>query len=124
MRAAWDRSDPGMFGLPSGRVVRTRGLRQPVADVRQPEFELYLLGKEPPAVAWSMRWIQWPDFGLPCDRQDAVEALREIWLRAEDQRVEIACSGGHGRTGTALACIAVIGGVPAKHVVALCSYAL
>jgi protein-tyrosine phosphatase len=28
-------------------------------------------------------------------------------------RVEVACGGGKGRTGTALACIAQLGGVPA-----------
>jgi len=41
-----------------------------------------------------------------------VEALREAWARAETERVEIACAGGHGRTGTALACLAVLDGVP------------
>lgn len=64
-----------------------------------------------------MRWVRWPDFGLPRDRRDAVEALRGTWLRAADQRVEIACGGGRGRTGTALACIAVLDGVPAEHAV-------
>jgi protein-tyrosine phosphatase len=32
--------------------------------------------------------------------------------------VEIACRGGRGRTGTALACLAVIDGVPATRAVA------
>lgn len=64
-----------------------------------------------------MRWIRWPDFGLPSDRRDAVDALREAWLRTADERIEIACGGGRGRTGTALACIAVLDGVPAEHAV-------
>ena len=34
------------------------------------------------------------------------------------ERVEIACGGGRGRTGTALACLAVIDGVPANQAVA------
>lgn len=34
------------------------------------------------------------------------------------ERVEIACGGGRGRTGTALACLAVIDGVPANRAVA------
>jgi protein-tyrosine phosphatase len=32
-------------------------------------------------------------------------------------RVEIACWGGRGRTGTALACLAVLDGVPAAEAV-------
>jgi len=32
--------------------------------------------------------------------------------------VEVACAGGRGRTGTALACIAVLDGVPADIAVA------
>ena len=37
---------------------------------------------------------------------------------ARAERVEIACSGGHGRTGTALACLAVLDGVPSHQAVA------
>ena len=55
---------------------------------------------------------------LPADSADAHDALREAWRRAEAQRVEVACSGGRGRTGTALACIAVLDGVPARDAVA------
>lgn len=42
----------------------------------------------------------------------------EAWLRAEDERVEVVCSGGRGRTGTALACLAVLDGVRAERAVA------
>ena len=45
-------------------------------------------------------------------------ALREAWHRAEAERVEIACGGGRGRTGTALACIAVPDGVSGCEAVA------
>jgi protein-tyrosine phosphatase len=31
--------------------------------------------------------------------------------------VEIACSGGHGRTGTALACLVVLDGLPTADAV-------
>ena len=44
--------------------------------------------------------------------------LAEAWRRAPAARVEIACTGGHGRTGTALACLAVIDGVPSTSAVA------
>ncbi|NUP61376.1 MAG: protein phosphatase, partial [Nonomuraea sp.] len=33
------------------------------------------------------------------------------------ERVEVACGGGRGRTGTALACLAVLDGVPAAEAV-------
>ena len=44
--------------------------------------------------------------------------LTEAWERSADARVEIACRGGTGRTGTALACLAVLDGVPAAEAVA------
>ena len=44
--------------------------------------------------------------------------LREVWRRSADERVEVACNGGRGRTGTALACLAVLDGVPAGEAVA------
>lgn len=65
-----------------------------------------------------MRWIRWPDFRLPVDQNDAQDALHEAWRRAAAERVEVACAGGRGRTGTALACIAVLDGVPAHTAVA------
>jgi protein-tyrosine phosphatase len=79
---------------------------------------VYLLGTPPPAVTWQARWVRWPDFWLPADHAHAREVLAEAWERAGTERVEIACRGGRGRTGTALACLAVIDGVPAKHAVA------
>lgn len=62
--------------------------------------------------------MRWPDFWLPSNPGAAAEALREAWERAEGERVEIACSGGRGRTGTALACMAVLDRVPAGEAVA------
>jgi protein-tyrosine phosphatase len=55
--------------------------------------------------------VYWPDFGLPPDRAAAEGALREVWQRAENERVEVACAGGNGRTGTALACLAILDGL-------------
>jgi len=69
-------------------------------------------------MAWDTRWLRWPDFWLPVDQDDARDALREAWRRAEDERVEVACGGGRGRTGTALGCLAVLDGVPAGEAVA------
>jgi protein-tyrosine phosphatase len=38
--------------------------------------------------------------------------------RTVGERVEIACPGGRGRTGTALACLAVLDGLPGREAVA------
>lgn len=116
--AAWDADAPGVLALPSGRLVRGRGLRRPLPDGPRPEFALHLLGRRPTPVEWDSRWVRWPDFRLPTDRADAADALREAWGRAPGERVELACGGGRGRTGTALACLAVLDGVPPGEAVA------
>ncbi len=67
---------------------------------------------------WESRWIRWPDLWLPLDRGVAEQILRLAWHRAADERVEIACGGGHGRTGTALACLAVLDGLAPGDAVA------
>jgi hypothetical protein len=114
----WDADTPGVLALPSGRLVRGRGLWRPLPPGPPPEFGSYLLGREPPPMQWESRWLRWPDFRLPADRSLAAEVLREAWRRAADERVEIACGGGRGRTGTALACLAVLDGVPLADAVA------
>jgi hypothetical protein len=118
MSEPWHAGMPGVLGLPSGRLVRGRGLRRPVPEGPDPAFGLYLLGTEPPPVTWESAWLRWPDFGLPADRDMAVLALTRAWQRAEAERVEVACAGGRGRTGTALACLAILDGVPNKQAVA------
>jgi len=114
----WDPATPGLITLPSGRVLRGRGLLRPPVAGPDPEFALYLLGDEPSPFGWGARWVRWPDFGLPADRHEARDAFQEAWRRSATQRVEVACHGGRGRTGTALACIAVLDGVPASEAVA------
>jgi len=109
---------PGVLELPSGRRVRGRGLRRPVPAGPDPHLGVYLLGRPPPPTAWESRWLRWPDFRLPSDPDAAASLLREVWDRAARERVEIACRGGRGRTGTALACLAVLDGVAADRAVA------
>lgn len=115
---AWEPGAPGVLSLPSGRLVRGRGLREGAPAGPAPSYGLYLLARRPPPPAWEARWVRWPDFRLPADRADFRVALRELWERAEGERVEVACGGGHGRTGTALAALAVLDGVPAARAVA------
>lgn len=114
----WNAADPAVLTLPSGRLVRGRGLRKPLPPGPVPDFAVHLLGRTPPPVTWESRWLRWPDFRLPADREAARVLLREVWDRAAGERVEVACGGGMGRTGTALACLAVLDGVPAEEAVA------
>lgn len=118
MTRTWDTTTTGVLHLLSGRLVRGRGLRRPLLDGTPPYFGLYLLGKPPVHMPWDTRWLRWPVFRLPAVQDDAREALHKAWCRAEDQRVEVAGGGGRGRTGTALACLAVLDGVPAGKAVA------
>jgi hypothetical protein len=113
----WNPDTAGVLRLPSGRLVRGRGLRNPLPPGPAPTFGVYLLGSPPPAVAWASRWLRWPDFWLPRDRGQAQLLLREAWERSAAERVELACGGGRGRTGTALACLAVLDGVPGREAV-------
>ena len=118
MSRAWDPDSPGVLRLPSGRLLRGRALRRSLPPGPTPDFAVYLMGASPAPVGWEARWVRWPDFRLPRNRRDAAEVLSEAWHRAETERVEIACGSGRGRTGTALACIAVLDGVPTHEAVA------
>jgi protein-tyrosine phosphatase len=93
-------------------------LRDGVPGGALPAYGVYLLGKRPPEVEWESRWVLWPDFRLPADDGDARDALVGLLARAGDERVEVACAGGRGRTGTALACLAVLDGIEPREAVA------
>lgn len=125
--------DHGVVTLPSGTKVRGRPLGGPARprgdgetpgggvssgtiDVSPADFALVLTDGTMPA--WTHRRIRWPDFWIPLDRADALDALHEAYDRARDgERVEVACRGGRGRTGTALAALAILDGVPAAEAV-------
>jgi hypothetical protein len=116
--ALWEPDGPGVLRLPSGRLVRGRGLRDALPPGEPPTFGVFLLGRPPPDVGWPAVWIRWPDFRLPTDPEHARAVLGEAWRRAATERVEVACGGGRGRTGTALACLAVLDGVPPREAIA------
>lgn len=105
-----------MVTFPDGRRVRGRGLRHdPIGP--DPQFGCYLSGREPDPFPWPHVWIRWPDFRLPADRSAAVAEIAATLARATELRVEFACGGGRGRTGTALAVAAVLTGVPPAEAV-------
>ena len=81
-----------------------------------PAFGLYLDARWGPP--WPHRHVAWPDFGVPEDVDELRTSLQELLDRARGgERVEIGCLGGHGRTGTALACLAVLTGTRADQAV-------
>jgi protein-tyrosine phosphatase len=62
--------------------------------------------------------LDWPDFGVPRSQAEADECIQSAFARARaGERIEVACVGGHGRTGTVLACMAILSGVPAHEAV-------
>lgn len=106
---------PGVLELPDGRRVRARSLRGPAEPAA--DLGVYLTGRPPPDTPWPQLWLAWPDFGLPRSPEEALDVLVAAHRAAADRRVEIACTGGTGRTGTALALFAVLSGVePGKAV--------
>lgn len=100
----------GAIELPDGSWVRGRGVRHGPPVGVEPDFGLYLgVDYQPP---WEHQAIAWPDFWLPRHPQEAARLLRQTHERARaGDRVEVACGGGHGRTGTAIACLAILAGV-------------
>lgn len=105
--------DTGLVTLPSGSRVRGRRLTDSASPA---DFTLLLA--DGPAPEWLHRRVRWPDFWIPTDSADALDALREAHRRTRaGQRVEVACRGGVGRTGTALAALAILDGLPAEQAV-------
>lgn len=75
-----------------------------------PDFGLYLDSVwQAPCLAY---FLDWQDFGLPARWEIAAYTIIDVYRKARDFGlwVEVGCIGGHGRTGTVLACMAVLGG--------------
>lgn len=102
---------PGVVELPDGRRVLGSSLRGGRALDVEPNVGFYLLAKEPAPTAWPVVWIRWPDFRLPSDEARTFAALTDAFDRCVEDRVEIACGGGRGRTGCAIAVLGVLGGI-------------
>jgi protein-tyrosine phosphatase len=104
----------GAIQLPDGAWVRGRGLRNPAPAGPSPDYGLYLgTGKLRRAHQpdWAHDWIDWPDFLLPRDTGQAITLIQGLHERAKaGESVEVACGGGVGRTGTVIACLAVLAG--------------
>jgi protein-tyrosine phosphatase len=82
-----------------------------------PTFAVHVLGGPPPPVTWESRWVRWPDMWLPRRPGELRDVLLELRERARTERVELACAGGRGCTGTAMACLVVLDGIPRDEAV-------
>ncbi|MDN5860155.1 MAG: phosphatase [Pseudonocardia sp.] len=110
----------GAIRLPDGTAVRGRGRREPLPGGPLPELGLFLGDPGRDGLPdWPVERIDWPDFRAPRDPAAAVAAIEAAFAAARaGRRVEITCRGGTGRTGTAIACMAVLAGHPAADAVA------
>ena len=86
----------------SDSLIISRGLNCPVRSAAESDLIVF----------------PWTDWSVPED-PGLLRAILQ-WLLAEIQggkKVEVGCIGGHGRTGTALACLLVLQGLPAKKAI-------
>lgn len=102
--------------LPDGTGVLATSIADRRRDNPGRDFGLYL---DP---AWKPDWpatiIEWPDFGLPASPADAALEIASAFDRARlGERLEVGCLGGLGRTGTVLACFAVLCGLGAESAI-------
>ncbi len=101
--------------FPDGTAVRASALAARGAE--SCDFGLYLDARWAPT--WPAAVVAWEDFGVPRDPDAAVAAIQDAFARARaGEAVEVGCVGGFGRTGTVLACMAILAGVPAADAVA------
>jgi hypothetical protein len=96
--------------FPDGTLVNAVALSERREHDPDRDYALYL---DP---AWSPTWkadvVAWPDRGLPGHYQTAAQQIWCAFQRARGgEGVEVGCIGGLGRTGTVLACMAILVGV-------------
>ncbi|WP_199429135.1 protein-tyrosine phosphatase family protein [Qaidamihabitans albus] len=107
----------GAIELPDGTRVRGRGLRRPLPEGPPPAFGLYLgtfllRRRHDESLQWPHEWVPWVDGLLPTNWQGAATGIVALHERARaGEAVELACNGGVGRTGTAIACLATLSGL-------------
>ena len=98
--------------MPDGTIIRASSLPDRRVDDEWREFGLYADAEWEPS--WPHEMITWEDdFGVPERFEEAVDQICQTFDRAHrGEHVEVGCAGGIGRTGTILACMAVLACVP------------
>lgn len=103
--------------LPDGTRIRALSISERNDSDPTRDFGLYLDERWEPT--WPAELVAWPDFGLPTDPELAAAQIERAFERARGgETVEIGCLGGLGRTGTVVACLAVLAGVEPSEAVA------
>ena len=103
--------------FPDGTRVRASSISDRRVDDPERTYGLYLDPRWQPT--WPASMVDWEDFGLPENPGLAAQQIADAFGRArQGELVEIGCLGGSGRTGTVLACMAVLAGVPEAEAVA------
>ncbi|MBK1784709.1 protein-tyrosine phosphatase family protein [Prauserella cavernicola] len=111
----------GATRLPDGVWVRGRGLREAAPEGPRPDFGLYLGAgvlhrRHDASLTWEHEWVHWVDGWLPSHWRPAAASIVALHERARTgQAVEMACHGGIGRTGTAMACLATLTGLTPRE---------
>ena len=102
--------------FPDGTCIMASPLDARQQDNSDRDFGLYMDPSWAPT--WDAEVIDWPDFGLPNEWETAANQIIAAFARAKNgERVEVGCIGGVGRTGSVLACMAIISEVPADQAV-------
>lgn len=101
-----------MLELPSGALVRGGARRHASPDAA---WTVMLSGIR--RVPERGVWLWWPDFGVPIRQGQAHSVVVDAWKRCATVRVQIACGGGVGRTGSVLAAMATLDGLPAAEAI-------
>ena len=106
-----------IVGFPDGTRVRASSISERCVDDPERKFGLYLDAQWEPT--WPATVVDWENFGLPTNSELAAQQIVDAFDRAwRGELVEVGCLGGRGRTGTALACMAVLAAVPLAEAVA------
>ena len=96
--------------FPDGTTVEAVGIAERQWHRPDRDYGFYLDASWRPT--WHADVIEWEDYGLPADPEATVAAICNVFRRAKrGERVEVGCIGGLGRTGTVLACMAILAGV-------------
>lgn len=109
--SGWGEADAGVLRLPSGLLVRGRGLRSGGAGSSSATVTLAFTWYPPQDAPARVLWTRCPDFGVPLAPRAAAQHLRTAHALLSTERVEVVCGGGIGRTGTGLAALIVLDGL-------------
>jgi hypothetical protein len=103
--------------FPDGTTVYPSSCHDRTWDAPAPDFGLYLDACWSPSCLAYL--LDWPDMGIPYKWDVAADAIIDTFKKAKNlgMWVEIGCIGGHGRTGTVLACMAVLAGLSHKQAI-------